>query len=97
MNVAEELRKNWAEVRAQREGKAMSRARRLKSLDELAPEAVSDAQGPRPAHITNVVVKMHDETPMVFYDDGSLRRLQSKKLSRSLKKALKRKRHATQG
>jgi hypothetical protein len=73
--------------RKQHENIPSKAARRLRGLAELGQVVDRNKHKPKP---TEVVVKMHDETPMIYFDDGSMRRVFHKRMSREQKKALKR-------
>lgn len=88
-SVTKILAKHHEDVKDERKGVGRSRARRLMGLREMNPKIKTQHDGARVAQPIGGAITMHDETPMIFFDDGSLRRLMSKKMSRSQKKALK--------
>lgn len=69
------LRRKYQEAKAELTGQAISKARLIKRLVDIDQGRLKDG----PAQPTGVVLKMLDGQPMMYYSDGSLRRVLGKK------------------
>lgn len=84
------LKAEYRKAKAESDGKAISRARRIRTYTELGLEPTKGI--PRP---TKVHVRMLDGTPMVYFTDGSFRHFLGRAISRAAcRQARKRARRA---
>lgn len=80
------LGQNIREAKAELDGKALSRARRIKPLSEI------QALRPGKPVPTAILMRMKDGDPMRYFSDGSLRHATGFKPGKAARKALKRQR-----
>jgi len=87
--VIGELEKNYKLAKGELEGKAVSRAVRIKPLAEIAK--ITNTGKPT---ATTARIRMPDGTPMTYWTDGSLRHSTGFKPGKAARKALKRARRS---
>ena len=80
-----EFKRNLREARAERQGVALSRARRIKPFAEIGKAIVEGRPTP-----TTTTLRMFDGAPMVYFSDGSLRHVTGYKAGKAARKVRKR-------
>lgn len=85
--MLKELTKNYREAKAELKGEAISKAVRIKPLEEIDPNALQPNQPARP---TQYLFRRPDGTPVRYWSDGSLRHATGHKPGKAARKALKR-------
>jgi len=90
--VISELKQNFAEAKDHLQGKAHSKARMIKQLQDAAGDQLRTVTDRAPRR-TRLMIRTLDGHPMMFFDDGSLRHATGHKPGKAARKVLKRARH----